>query len=100
MAASEDGFREAIVEFESKLPSTERAQFANTTLEDVRAVINNIQTEMGGMQAALNFIRLQPFLEAMEQYATTMTAFCKTSSLPILCYIWGPMKFILQVRRA
>jgi len=100
MATFENDFEEAIATFEKQATATEKAQFAFTTLEDVWAVILDIQEKKEETRTLRNFSRLQPFLEAMQQYADAIAMFCNTSSLPILCYIWGPMKFILQVRRA
>jgi hypothetical protein len=97
MATFEHDFEEAIATFEKQATAKEKAQFALTTLEDVEAVVIDIQTKIGPQWSSR---RLQPFLEAMQQYADAISMFCNTSTLPILCYIWGPMKFILQVRRA
>jgi hypothetical protein len=44
----------------------------------------------------MNLTRIRRFLEAMDQYGKVIEVFLNDSSM--LCVVWGPMKFCLQVR--
>ncbi|TGO44699.1 hypothetical protein BCON_0473g00060 [Botryotinia convoluta] len=43
----------------------------------------------------INLSRVKAFIEAFKQYSNVVEVFLNTSS--VLCFIWGPMKFCLQV---
>ena len=45
----------------------------------------------------MNLSRILGFLEAMNQFGKVVEVFLNTSD--ILAFVWGPVKFILLVRR-
>jgi len=89
-----DGFRQAVESFCLRLSKREFEDFKFTTLNDLRKVVNAIQEEQGKRREMMNLTRIQAFLEAMDQYGNVIEVFLNASS--ILCFVWGPMKFVLQ----
>jgi hypothetical protein len=95
MASVEDTFRATLSSFKKRLTSKEQDDFSFSTLEDVRKEIARIQSEQGNEKAMMNMTRLQSFLEAMDQFGKVIEVFLNTSQF--VAFIWGPLKFILQV---
>jgi hypothetical protein len=96
MASLEDGFEQASLDFKKRLRPGEEAQFRITTLNDLEIAVNDIQEKQRKSKTAQNLNRIKPFLQAMGQYQDIIEVFLNTSSM--LCFVWGPMKFILLVR--
>jgi hypothetical protein len=84
-----------LASFTSRLTKKELEDFQFSTLGDVQVAIIAIQEEQGRRKAIMNLTRVQRFLEAMDQYGKVIEVFLNTSS--VLCFVWGPMKFCLQV---
>jgi hypothetical protein len=96
MATLQDGFKQALTEFKKRLSPAEEAQFVPVkSLDDLELVMRTIQEEQRKSKKAQNLKRIEPFLQAMEQYTKIIEVFLNASSM--LCFIWGPMKFILMV---
>jgi hypothetical protein len=93
--AIQDSFQDALKTFKARLNSKERDDFQFTTLEDVRVTIAHIQAEQGNQKTMMNLNRLESFLEAMNQFGNVIEVFLNASNF--VCFIWGPMKFLLQV---
>ncbi|KAH7022148.1 hypothetical protein EDB80DRAFT_694105 [Ilyonectria destructans] len=79
----------------AKLTSQQALAFQNTTVDDVKSTIASIQQKQisSGRQQWIR--RLEPFLSSMEQYGKVIEVFLNASE--VLAFIWGPMKFILQI---
>jgi hypothetical protein len=97
MATIEDGFKQVLSDFKKRLKPEEEARFAFTTLADLEVAANDLQEKQRGSKTAQNLRRIEPFLQAMAQYKGIIEVFLNTSS--ILCFVWGPMKFMLLVSR-
>jgi hypothetical protein len=97
MATIEDGYKQVLAEFKKRLKPEEEASFAITTLADLEMAVNDIEQKQKRSKSARNLRRIQPFLQAMAQYGEIIEVFLNTS--PILCFVWGPMKFMLVVSR-
>jgi hypothetical protein len=95
MASIEDTFRATLSNFKKRLTSKEQDDFSFSTLEDVRKEIARIQSEQGSQKMMMNMTRLQSFLEAMDQFGKVIEVFLNASEF--VAFIWGPLKFILQV---
>ncbi|KAL9111362.1 MAG: hypothetical protein Q9227_004239 [Pyrenula ochraceoflavens] len=95
MADIEDGFRRALAKFSTRLTKNEEQSFQFATLEEARNALAIIQGEQRKRKENMNLTRLQSFLEAMEQFSKTLELFLNVS--PFVAFIWGPMKFLLQV---
>ncbi|KAF8454286.1 hypothetical protein BDZ91DRAFT_562030 [Kalaharituber pfeilii] len=92
-------FREAVSSFvdSSKLKPAQVQDLENTTLESLKSCINDIQTEQAKGVNMRNINRIRPFIDSMEQYGKIIEVFLNLSGF--VAYIWGPMKFLLQVTR-
>jgi hypothetical protein len=96
MASVEKHFELVLAQFSKRLTKQELADFQFTSLNDVLLAAEGIQTEQGRRKDMMNLTRIRRFLEAMDQYGSVIEVFLNTSN--ILCFVWGPMKFCLQVR--
>ncbi|KAK2745994.1 hypothetical protein FQN55_005816 [Onygenales sp. PD_40] len=88
-------FQRALDKIKSQLSEEEKAEFTNTKLEDVRQAAYRIQLEHGGPKEMKTMIRIQGFLEAMEQYGKVIEVFLNSSIM--VGFIWGPIKFVLLI---
>jgi len=95
MTTVEDSFRNTLEEFKKSLTKKERDSFKSTTLEEVHNVILEIQKQQETTKNMMNFTRLKSFLEAMGQFGEVIEVFLNTTEF--VAFVWGPMKFILQV---
>lgn len=95
MDSLDDNFQQVVAKFTTRLTKQELNDFKFVSLDDVLATVQTIQTDQGRRKEMMNLKRIQRFLEAMGQYGEVIEVFLNTSS--ILCFIWGPMKFCLQV---
>jgi hypothetical protein len=96
MTSLNDNFQEVLAKFTTRLTKQELNDFKFSSLDDVLATVQTIQTEQGRRKEMMNLTRIQRFLEAMGQYGQVIEVFLNASSF--LCFVWGPMKFCLQVR--
>ena len=90
-----DLFQDCLADFKKRLTKKELQQFQISSLDDVKAAILKIQDDQSSRKSMMNLPRVKAFIEAFEQYGNAVEVFLNTSS--ILCFIWGPMKFCLQV---
>jgi hypothetical protein len=86
---------EALSKFRARLTVKEQADFQSTTLKDVRETIAQIQIDQDNRKAMRDMARIQSFLEAMEQLTGVIEVFLNVSNF--VAFIWGPIKFLLQV---
>jgi hypothetical protein len=95
MTTLQDGFKQAFDNFKKRLKPEEEAKFAITSLNDLELAVKDLQDRQRKTKTAQNLKRIEPFLQAMAQYKEIIEVFLNASSL--LCFIWGPMKFMLMV---
>ncbi|KAK4205422.1 hypothetical protein QBC40DRAFT_260708 [Triangularia verruculosa] len=76
---------------------TEDESFQLTDRASLRSAMKQIQDEQASKNKMRNMARLRGFLEGMEQYEKIVEVFLNTSEL--LAFVWGPMKFLLQITR-
>ncbi|KAL3456285.1 hypothetical protein BJX64DRAFT_281462 [Aspergillus heterothallicus] len=81
--------------FQDFLTEKQRLQFAVTKYEHVQDSVEKIQQKYGEKKELLNMYRIQSFLEAMNEYGKVVEVFLNCT--PFVAYIWGPVKFVLQV---
>ena len=93
--AAEKGFQEALKKFRVRLSDREDAEFQFTSLDDLRRALLKIQTKQAQRAAAMNLPRIQGILEAFRQFGQVIEVFPNSSNF--VAYIWGPIKFLLQV---
>ena len=85
----------AIERFKKRLSKDELEEFEKTTFADVVHELNRIQREQEQFKTMVNLARIDTFLKAMEQFGKVVEVFLNVSS--IVCFVWGPIKFIVQV---
>jgi hypothetical protein len=92
----EKGFQDALSKFKLRLSAREYTSFKFTTLKDLRQEILRIQAKQALKSECMNLTRVEAFVEAFRQFGEVVEVFLNTSEFVAL--VWGPMKFILQVR--
>ena len=91
-------FEAVLNDFKKRLTPKELENFQITTLKDVRETALRIQNEQEQSKTMMNMVRLESFLEAMDQFGKVIDVFVNASSF--VAFVWGPVKFVLQVRTA
>ncbi|EXJ70482.1 uncharacterized protein A1O5_06551 [Cladophialophora psammophila CBS 110553] len=94
-SAGPGAFEVALTKFKSHLDGKQLQSFKITTLRDVEAALAEIQTRQTAQRELRNLTRIRRFLEAMEQFGNVVEVFTNTND--IVAFIWGPLKFLLQV---
>lgn len=79
------------------LRGSESEQFQFTNLADLKSSMKQIQDEQASKARMRNMNRLRKFLEGIERYENLMEVFLNASEF--VAFVWGPMKFLLQVTR-
>lgn len=95
MATIEEGLHRVLAIFKNRLQPDELDRFKFTTLEDLKVTAQELQDVQEKSKTTRNLTKIQPFLEAMAQYQGVIEVFLNTSDL--LCFVWGPMRFLLLV---
>ncbi|KAF2661287.1 hypothetical protein K491DRAFT_748233 [Lophiostoma macrostomum CBS 122681] len=80
--------------FKAALTDKEKSTFQVVTLRDLHLAIEAIQQEQASERKLQGMQRLDAFLEGMMEYDKVAQIFVNTT--PILAFVWGPMKFLLQ----
>ncbi|KAK4209645.1 hypothetical protein QBC37DRAFT_430021 [Rhypophila decipiens] len=97
-AHGEPSFQRVLQQFKDEhLKGSESEQFQFANLADLRSSMKEIQDEHASKVRMRNMNRLRKFLEGMEQYESLIEVFLNASEF--VAFVWGPMKFLLQVTR-
>ena len=88
-------FKVALSRFQKQLTEKECESFGVTKLKDVKKEIIDIQKKQESLKKIMDLTRIQGFLEAMNQFGKVIEVFSNSSIL--VAFVWGPVKFILQV---
>ncbi|KAK3936465.1 hypothetical protein QBC46DRAFT_419250, partial [Diplogelasinospora grovesii] len=91
-------FEQALEKFKADLKPKDRTKFSNTTREDVVEEIRLLQQAQNSSRTLKALNRLRPILEALDEIGKVVETF--TNSSEFVAYVWGPMKFVLQVASA
>ncbi|KAI1740463.1 WD40 repeat-like protein [Xylaria scruposa] len=92
-----DRFQKALEHFKETLPPNVVDKLSVCKLDDVLNICRNIQ-KVHGLEGKLRHMRrLEPFIEAMEQFGKVVEQFVNANE--IVCFIWGPIKFLLGVAK-
>ena len=94
-SSSTDSFETVLEDFKRKLNQEQVQNFQFVTLNDVRETALRIQCEQEQTKTLMNMTRIESFIEAMDQFGKVIEVFLNASSF--VAFIWGPMKFLLQV---
>jgi hypothetical protein len=96
MASPEETFEGILKDFKKRLTPKELQNFEFVTLNDVRKTAIGIQNSQEQLKEMRHMKRLESFLEAMDQFGKVIETFVNASGY--VAFVWGPIKFILQVR--
>ncbi|KAK0631420.1 hypothetical protein B0T14DRAFT_2863 [Immersiella caudata] len=95
---ADSAFRRSLEKFRREhIKGAASAVLQFTDLADLKSSIKKIQDEQAPRKEARNLARLRDFLDGMEQYEKIIEVFLNSSEY--LAFVWGPMKFLLQVTR-
>jgi hypothetical protein len=90
-----DPLESAVAKFKKRLTQEELNSFEKTAFIDVLHELDRIQREQEQFKKMVNLARIDSFIKGMEQFGKIVEVFLNASKL--VCFIWGPIKFILQV---
>src|SRR5436190_7552217 len=93
--SSEDTFEATLSHFKARLTSSEQDDFQFTTLTDVHTTIARIQEK--SMKTMTNLSRIESFVQAMTEFCKVIEVLVPASKY--VAFIWGPVKYLLQVRQ-
>jgi hypothetical protein len=91
-----DVFEATLTDFKARLTLKELKDFEIISFQDVQKTILHIQDVQETKKSMMHMIRIQSFLEAMNEFSKVVEIFLNVSNF--VAFIWGPMKFMLQVR--
>lgn len=102
MRTPEHILEEALADFKSTLCEHQVLEyqlekFVDTTARDVKSDILQIQHAREQDKSLMNLSRLESFVTAFEQFNEVCEAM-ELGNPELSCFIWGPPRFILQVR--
>jgi hypothetical protein len=95
LSPPDNPLRVAIERFTKDNPKKDLAQFKNTTYDELRNAVMQIQKEQEERREMMDLARIQSFLEAMHQFGKVVEVFLNVADA--LAFVWGPMKLLLQV---
>jgi hypothetical protein len=95
MPIAQDPFAKALDNWRRRLSDKEQKDYEGTTLNDLKMWIIQTQNRLEATKDNPNMKRLSKFMEAMEQFGRVIEVFA--NSTVYVAFIWGPIKFILQV---
>ncbi|ETS83638.1 hypothetical protein PFICI_05514 [Pestalotiopsis fici W106-1] len=92
-----DQFVDALRAFKqrARLSSSEELEFSMTSLDDLKLAVRKMESDQESRRCMMNLKRLDPFLKSMEEYGKLIEIFVNVNE--VVAFVWGPMKFILQV---
>lgn len=82
----QSAFERALEGFKEGLKRREIDDFKSTTLSELRSGIITLQATQHSQRQLRNLNRLQPFLEATEEYAEVIREFCDGDD--IIAFLW------------
>ncbi|KAK3339412.1 hypothetical protein B0H65DRAFT_299455 [Neurospora tetraspora] len=94
MTPQSESFKRALARFERDVGPRRAQEFSNCSLHDVHLLMKKIQAEQERKGEMRHLKRLESFLEAMKELGKVIEVF--TNTTVFLCYVWGPIKFLLS----
>jgi hypothetical protein len=91
-----EAFTKALDAFRRRLSAEELSRFKNTTYDELVEELVLLQQKQEKNKEMVNLARIQAFLEGMQQLGKTIEVFLNVHE--VVCFIWGPVKFLLLVR--
>lgn len=79
-------FERALAQFKMGLKKRDQEAFKKTTLADLKQCIGELQDKQHSSRRLQNLHRIQPFLEAMDQFGKVIAVFANTNDF--VAFIW------------
>ena len=79
-------FERALAEFKMGLKKRDQENFKKTTLVGLKQCIGDLQERQHTSRRLQGLNRIQPFLEAMDQFGKVVTIFCNSNDF--VAFIW------------
>lgn len=98
MSTLQDMFDKALDEFRDRVGEKEYRDFQSADLHKLKRELNKLQQDQRKPKSLRNLRRLESFMKAFEQFGSVVEVFLNCS--PIVCFVWGPIKYLLLVRVA
>jgi hypothetical protein len=86
MGSPASPFEDALKDFKKALSRRDQEKFKNVTLDDLKQNIGEIQATQQASRRMRDLTRLQPFLEAVEQFGKVIETFCNVHE--IVAFVW------------
>jgi hypothetical protein len=90
-----EAFSKALTSFRTRLSAEELSKFQNTTYDDLLSDLMRLQQKQEKAKEMMNLSRIQAFLEGMQHLGKTIEVFVNVNE--VVCFVWGPVKFLLLV---
>jgi serine/threonine protein kinase len=87
-----------LIGFREILNRSNRARFPATTLTALKQYVVNLQHTQHVERRQQGLARLGPFLERLDEFGELIASL--SSAVEIMGFVWGPVKFLLEVRSA
>ncbi|KAI0440377.1 hypothetical protein F4803DRAFT_527373 [Xylaria telfairii] len=91
-------FERALERFREGLTKEQEKQFQVSSLDQVHAEIQDIQSRLGSAKKLRSLNRLSKFLGAMTEIEQLVKIFLNVSE--VVAFVWGPIKLALMMARA
>jgi hypothetical protein len=78
-------FEEALTTFKKTLSKKHQENFKNTSLEELKKDIAELQAKQQSSRRMQNLNRIKPFLEAMDQFGKVIEPFCNIDGV---AFVW------------
>lgn len=79
-------FERAVAQFKMGLKKRDQENFKKTTLNDLKQCIGDLQQKQHASRRLKGLTRIQPFIEAMEQFGKVIAVFANTNE--IVAFVW------------
>ena len=96
MYSLEATYHNALDDFRNRVGEKNFRDFEKTDIQMLKKDIKRMQQDQRNSKALRNLSRISGFIKAFEQFGTVVEVFLNAS--PIVCFVWGPIKFLLMVR--
>ena len=92
-------FSSVLLSFKENLPQHHVDEFQEIkSLGDLDLAIREIEKQQANRKYSRNMQKVRPFLNTLEQYSQVIEVFVNAKP-DMLAFIWGPIKFCLQVKQ-
>ena len=93
--AAQRSIQEAFKDLEQNVSSSDRKEFADSTLDKVRQAAHMIENQLAARQSMRNMRRLMPLFTGLEYYSRSIEVLC--NGTPYMPWLWAPITIILKV---